>query len=225
MALRLEVVSAFMKQRPVGLPLDIFAAQRSFDEADDAVWTHRLILHCADVLEFCFGDGDATVKTRQARWAVLKGFERLWEYQKPESFVPIKKQEPDRNNGQFFSLVWYLSDCQVLGVQYLDLARILLTVYDPDIPRLGLSSITAVSRTSEKVRIIVLRILANAMSSQDMLPAQIIAHVAISVCGHYFTDKNEQLSIVRLLRELEEVNAWPTGKTIAELKVAWAQIN
>ena len=221
MALRLEIISAFLKQRPVGLPLDIFATQRSFDPADDTVWTHRLILHCADVLEFCFGNGDATVIAREARWAVLKGFERLWEYHKPQSFVSIKEEEPDRNNGQTFSLIWYLSDCQVLGVQYLDLARILLTVYDPDIPRLGLSSIAAANRASEKVRIIVSRILSNAISSQDMLPAQIAAHVAISVCGHYFTDKNERLSIVRLLRELEELHAWPTGKTIAELKSAW----
>ncbi|KAF9885682.1 hypothetical protein FE257_012664 [Aspergillus nanangensis] len=225
MALRLEIVSGFMKQRPVGLSFNIFAAQRSMDEADDIVWTHRLILHCADVLEFCFGDGDATGKARAARWAELKGFEDLWEYHMPLSFVSIKEQQPDPANGQFFPLIWYISDYQVLGMQYLDLARILLTVYDPSIPRIGPGSILAARQTATNVRTIVLRILGNAASNQDMIPAQIIAHVAIAACGHYFTDRNEQMSMVRLLRELEEIHAWPTAKTIGKLKVAWAQVN
>ena len=212
-----------MKRRSVGLPLDIFAAQRSFEEADDTVWTRRLILHCADVLEFCFGDGDATGKARAARWAELKGFEDLWEYYKPESFVPITTKEPEPENGQFFPLIWYRTHCQVLGVQYLDLARILLTVYDPGIPRLGPGSILAARQISAEVRAIAFRILGNALSDRHMLSGLVTAHIAISICGHYFTNENEQMGMIMLLHELDEIHAWPTKKTVAELKIFWAQ--
>lgn len=227
LALRLEVASGFIQQRPVSLPLNIWMSQRSFDEAEDVVWVTRLILYCADVLQFCFGNetGDSIGKGRPERWKELKEFEDLWEFHKPPSFTSIKYQEPDQEKGQVFPWIWYMSDYQVLGVQYLDLARILLTVYNPNIPLIGLSAAAASRRTSATVREIVLRILGSATSSQDMIPAQIAAHLAIAVCGHYFTKKNEQNSIINILLELDEIHAWPTAKTIAELREAWSQVD
>jgi len=211
-----------MKQRPVRLPLDAWSSQRSFNEAEDAVWTDRLVLYCADVLQFCFGDDLAGGRNRMERWKELKEFEDLWEFYKPLSFSPIQQQEPDRDQGQCFPRIWYMSECHVLGFQHLGLARILLTVYDPSIPRLGPGSIAAARRISATVREIVLMVCGNAKSNQTMQPALVMAHLAIAVCGEYFSDEDEQKSMTSLLLELEAEHGWPTAKTIAELKQAWS---
>lgn len=222
MALRQEVTSAYMKQRSVRLPLDAWASQRSFHHAEDDVWTDRLVLYCADVLQFCFADDAPLGKNRVERWMELKEFEDSWESCKPLSFAPIQYQEPDRQHGQCFPRIWYMSECHVLGMQHLDLARILLTVYDPSIPRLGPGSVAAARRISNTVRTIVLRICGNAISNPAMQPAQVKAHLAIAVCGEYFVDTDEQKSMVDLLLGLEAEHAWPTARTIAGLKLAWS---
>jgi hypothetical protein len=191
MALRLEVVNAIMKQRRVDLPLDAWASLRSFEEAEDTVWTHRLILHCADVAQFCFGGEISTGKTQMERWNELQKFEDLWEASEITSFLPIRHQEPDQNQNHCLPVIWYMSECHALGMQYLDLARILLTVYDPSIPRLGCDSVLSARRISATVRGLVLKICGTAKSNQTMLPALIIAHLAITACGQYFTDENE----------------------------------
>ncbi len=223
MALRQEVTSAFLKQRSVQLPLDAWASQRSFDEADDSVWTDRLVLYCADVLQYCFGEEHMSGRTRMELWQELKSFGELWEVSKPLSFHHIQYQEPNRTEGYCFPRIWYMSGGHVLGMQHLDLARILLTVYDPGIPRLGPGSIAAGRRISTAVQEIVLRICGNAVSNRAMQPAQVTAHLAIAVCGEYFTNEDEQKSMIALLQELEVEHAWPTARTAADLKEAWSR--
>lgn len=222
MALRLEVTVAFMKQRTVHLPLELWAAQRSFEDAEDTVWTYRIILYCADVLQFCYGNELPLGKSRAERWEELKRFEDLWEFYKPPPFTPICDQKPDPGRGFCFPRILYMSDCHALGMQYLDLARILMTVYDPSIPLLGPESIAASRHTSATVQNIVKRICGTAISDRALAPSQIIAHLAIALCGHYFTNQDEQKSVIDLLIYLEATHAWPTAKTIEELKQAWS---
>jgi hypothetical protein len=220
MALRQEVTSAFMKQRSVRLPLEAWTPLRSWSEAEDAVWTDRLVLFCADVLQFCFGDDAAGTRSQTDRWNELKEFQRTWELCKPLTFGPLREQEADGTHG-VFPLIWLFSEINVSGMQYLDLARILLTVYDPTIPKLGPGAVAAGRRTSASVREIVLEICGLAVSNGSAQPALVMAHLAIAVCGEYFTNEYEQKSMIDLLTELETEHAWPTAKTVADLTKAW----
>lgn len=221
MALRQEVTSAFMKQRAVRLPLEAWTPLRSWDDAEDVIWTDRLVLFCADVLQFCFGDDTTGTKAQHDQWNELKEFETTWEVCKPLSFGPLREQEADGTHG-VFPLIWLFSEVNVSGMQYLDLARILLTVYDPTTPRLGPGAIAASRRISATVREIVLRICGIAVSNQSAQPALVMAHMAIAVCGEYFTNTYEQKSMIDLLQQLEAEHAWPTAKTVVDLKQAWA---
>ena len=222
MALRLEVSSAFIKQRSIGIPIDAWATQRSFDTSDDNAWTQRLILHCADLLQFCFADEVAIGKSRGECWKEIKEFEDFWESYMPESFSPILYKEPDRSQGHCFPQIWYMSDCHVLGMQYHDLAGILQTVYDPTIPRLGIGSIVSARQVSSTVQDIVVRMCGSAISNPNIQTALITAHLAISLAGQYFTDNRQQSSILDLLIKLELDYAWPTAKVVAELKHIWS---
>lgn len=222
-ALRQEVTSAFMKQRIIRMPLDAWAPLRSWGDAEDVVWTDRLVLFCADVLQFCFGDDTPGARSRIDRWKELKDFETTWEICKPVSFGPLREQEADGTHG-VFPLIWLFSEVNMSGIQYLDLARILLTVYDPTTPRLGPGAVAAGRRISATVREIVLRICGIAVSNRSAQPALVMAHMAIAVCGEYFTNSYEQKGMIDLLEALESEHAWPTAKTVADLKLAWAWI-
>ncbi|KIW68802.1 hypothetical protein PV04_04723 [Phialophora macrospora] len=224
MALRLEVTSAFSTQRGLVLPLELWSSLRTFEPADDTEWTYRLIVFCADVLDFCYGDGTST-SSRRERWQELKDFERMWESYKPASFVPLYRQDPDEQNGLCFPKIWYLSECHVMGILYVDLARILLTAYDPTTPRLGSASISASRQVAATIRDIVRRICGTAESNKHLPSALIVAHLAIEMCGQYFTDHIERDGMIQLVRDLGSKHVWPTARTVTDLQKAWSQDN
>lgn len=61
--LRQEVYVAFVNQRPVLPALEHCNVDRSFDAAEDYIWSCRMVVICADVLRFCFGDAHHSLAT------------------------------------------------------------------------------------------------------------------------------------------------------------------
>ena len=143
-----------MKQRPFAFPLERCDPFRTFEPAEDAVWADRLVVFCADVLQYCHGSNtDVTtsdVQQRQSkeRWEELKAAEKKWSEVLPTSFEPIYYRDPDPAMDEVFPEIWYLADCHVAGVQHVELARILLSVYDPNIPKLGPVHVRALAQLS-----------------------------------------------------------------------------
>ncbi|OBT96568.2 hypothetical protein VE01_05322 [Pseudogymnoascus verrucosus] len=221
-ALRQEITSAFMKQRPIRLHTDAWSWPRSFAEADDTVWANRLIVFCADVLQFCFGGDISSSNGKVQRWNELKDFEDSWESHKPLSFSSIHYKEPNHHNGEIFPQIWYLADTHVSGLLYLDLARILLIAYDPTVPRLGPGVAAALRGISAKIREIVLRICGVALSNNPSESSLLIAQMAIAVCGEHVTDRDQQIGMLDLLHKLEVEYARPTGAIVRDLERAWS---
>ena len=241
-ALRQEITSAFLNQRPVRLSLYAWSSLHAFTEADDTVWTDRLVAFCANVVQFSFGDNAvATAATRNSshqprpghqsrhgRWKELKEFERLWARQAPLSFSPIHYQDPKLETNvasistSVFPEIWHVSPIQVAGIQYFELARILLTVYDPTIPRLGSGAGAHQKRVSEEVRRIVIKICGIAMSNPTAAnPALVVASLAITMCGEYFSNEKTRKAMISLLQKLEVDFGWPTRKARDELTMGW----
>ncbi|KAJ5745602.1 hypothetical protein N7520_010784 [Penicillium odoratum] len=235
-ALRQEITTAFSKQRTFRLPLGPCEPYRSFEPADDYVWADRLVIHCADVLQYCYGSEEAPrdrpqssmgilhqpgTDMRIARYEELVEFETLWAELGPPSFKPIYFREPDRSCGEVFPELWYLNNCHVAGLQFLELARILLTVYNPKLPRLGPGQRTAMRSVDEKVRAIVVRLCGIALSNEHSPPGLVTASAAIGMCGDRFTEKFEQNALLGVLAKLENEYAYPTLSTRESLKVAW----
>lgn len=241
-ALRQEIVTAFSKQRTFRLPLEPCEPYRTFEPADDYVWADRLVIHCADVLQYCFGSEEEkfpldlqfqstssmgilhpppATDLRIARYEELVAFETLWTELGPPSFKPIYAREPDRSRGEVFPELWYLNNCHVAGLQFLELARILLTVYNPKIPRLGPGQRTAMRSVDREVRSIVLRLCGIALSNQHSPPGLVTASVAIGMCGDRFSDRLEQEALLGVLTKLEDEHAYPTSSTQELLRGAW----
>lgn len=117
--------------------------------------------------------------------------------------------------------IWFLSDCHVTGVQHMDLASILLTVYDPRIPRLGLSQRAATRRIEKEVMATVKRLSGIAISNRRAPPAMNTACMAIAMCGDLFTELSEQQALLEVLRYTDTEHAWPTADIQERLKEAW----
>lgn len=78
--LRQECYVAFVNQRPVLPALEHCNVDRSFDAAEDYIWSCRMVVICADVLSFCYGDAHHSVPTfkflesRVEQWSVDSSF-------------------------------------------------------------------------------------------------------------------------------------------------------
>ncbi len=227
-ALRQETTIAFLKQRPVRLPLETWSVLQGFSEAEDFAWSDRHLYHCAKVLQFCFGGENGNGKPQIERWNELRDFETHWDQSKPLSFMPIHYQDPDRARGECLPHIWYMAEVHVTGLLSLELARILLTVYNPNIPRIGPGVTAAQRRIADEVHDIVIRLCGTAVSlggtaasNPSSQPAMVQAYVAIVVCGEYFTDPLERRTLLEILDRLKNDHGWPTAKAAMQLKRVW----
>ncbi|QKX62809.1 uncharacterized protein TRUGW13939_09974 [Talaromyces rugulosus] len=252
-ALRQEILTAFSKQRPLRLSLEPCRSYRTFQPVDDCGWANRLILHCAYVIQYCFGtekegpgqdsteyttitprillslegndmpmlDAGTAPPDRFKLYDDLIEFEALWAYMAPPSFSPIHSREPDREQGKVFPEYWYLNNCHVTGIQHLELARILLAVHNPRLPRLGVSHRIAMTSADRDVKAAVLRLCGMGLSNPHCPPTLVTAGVAIGMCGDKFSDRVEQEALAGVLSKLEDEHGWPTEQMRISLTQAW----
>lgn len=129
-ALRQEIYIAFLNERTIRPVLEHSNLDRSFETTDDCTWAHRIVVHCADVIRFCFGDRAKDLETYRR----LQRYASDWMAHKPPTFSPIFYQGPSKD--KVFPEIWLLSDAAVAGLQHY-LANILLVAHDPKIPRIG----------------------------------------------------------------------------------------
>ncbi|KAI1629443.1 hypothetical protein EDD37DRAFT_51122 [Exophiala viscosa] len=231
-AFRQEIHSAFLKQRAFNLALSRCEAFRSFSPAEDAVWADRLIIFCADVLEFCYGNSTnhssrqhESSSISKERWLSLKQYEQMWSEVLPASFEPIYFRDPDRAKGEVFPQICYMADCHVAGVQHVELARILLAVYDPTAPKLGPGYLARMRKLTTELKSAVLRLCGIAESNRKCPPAKVTAFLGVAMCGDRFEDPLEQQALLGMLDELETGNAWPAGNLRQTLREAWGQVS
>lgn len=98
----------FVSQRPVKIKLDHPFIERSLSgPASDDTWANRIILHCADVLRYCFGGEAASGAVGE--WQRLKEYDEAWLRARPSSWLPFAYSEPDRTKGEVFPVILYLS--------------------------------------------------------------------------------------------------------------------
>ena len=219
-ALRQECQRALLARQNVQLPLQSWKLLEGFDDAEDLIWTDRHLYHYARVLQFCFSTEDSVVP-RTVRWQELRKFEKVWEEVRPLSFSPYNHSPADRVEGRAFPLLWYVHEVNAAGMIYYHLSRLLLTVFDPHVHRIGPGSAAAQRRVSAEIREIVTLLCGIAMSTSQSQPALLQAHNTIAMFGEHFTDRYEQEGLLEVLLELERKHGWPVEKAVDALKKEW----
>lgn len=104
-AYRQEVHMAFVRQRPFHMPLQCHE-YRSLEFADDFTWAYRTIVHCADVLQYCYGQGSKT----NSDYDMLVQYHEGWASLRPQSFDALYERAASPNTRQALPEIWYLSD-------------------------------------------------------------------------------------------------------------------
>ncbi|KAJ5363107.1 hypothetical protein N7541_003951 [Penicillium brevicompactum] len=215
---RQEFHTAFSNQRSFRFDLRCCedSIYRTLDPANDDTWANRVILHCADALMYCYGEETQSQKR----------FEELWEYneewhaRKPSSFSPMYYQPSDRRSGAIFPEIWYLDDRKVTAIQHWLLARILLEVFDPRIPRLGPRQRAASTLREADFKSNVFELCGIGLSNKTA-PALITSCMGVSMCGDRITDVAEQAALLGLLEKTEKRHSLSTEKIKLQLKETW----
>lgn len=239
MALRQEIWSVLLYRRSIQLPINPnndFELIDAPPPADDFVWANRILVWTADVLKFCFGGLEirsrensnnpspslnVDSRSRVERWTVLRRFETTWQLQQPASFKSVYLQPS--GPGHIFPEIWLNSEVQVLALQHFEIASLMLAVYDPRLPRLGLDAISAHRNLASRIRKTTLKLCGVALSNKSCPPAMVDAAVTVSMCGAYFAEssREEQNAIIRFLEQLELEHAWPTRSVVLALRESW----
>ncbi|EFX03235.1 ARCA-like protein [Grosmannia clavigera kw1407] len=130
--LRQEIYTATMNQQPVKAPLvsSLVDGSRELGPADDEDWANRAVVHCVDVLNFCFGE-----EPPRQTWDGLYAWNERWTASLPPSYTPTLDKE--NRPGEAFPEIWYHDTWQVTGVQHHILATLFLVSFDPSFPRIG----------------------------------------------------------------------------------------
>lgn len=110
--LRQEIVFAFRAQRPVELLREYVQADQRLSSdsevVDDWAYAFHVIVLCAEVLSWCYGE---EAKTR-ATWEGLSRRARRWIDDRPASFEPLLHRESGPGGeGQAFPEIWHINDC------------------------------------------------------------------------------------------------------------------
>ena len=110
--LRQEIYSAMMSSKPISLNLSSMnpLVDRALSPTSDFTWANRAVVHCADVLNFCFGN-DRHLPVHE--WQDVKERVQSWKDESPSSFEPIfyKERAMVGDEKEAFPEVWYSMAC------------------------------------------------------------------------------------------------------------------
>ncbi|KAG7142239.1 hypothetical protein HYQ45_001311 [Verticillium longisporum] len=226
--LRQEIYSAVMNHQPVRMNLAHPAVvDRSTTPAHDYAWANRAIVHCADVLNFCFGPDHAD----RPRWHALREANKNWKAALPASYMPVFYRERDPNAAETgdaeadamkaFPEVWYWKGCHIIAVQHHILAELYLALFDPAHPRTGLQRRAADAALASQARTLVRSLCGIGTCNRWCPPAMFTACMGVAAAGDRFEDRRDQEALLALLRATEREHARPTRAVCDLLKGCW----
>ncbi|CAK7201388.1 hypothetical protein SEUCBS139899_004092 [Sporothrix eucalyptigena] len=218
--LRQEIYTATVNQQPVKAPLQLSLADgaRGLGPAEDHDWANRAVIHCVDVLNFCFGDNTSSSSPRFS-WDALSVWNKQWTALLPDSFTPTLFRE--REAGESFPEIWHHSSWHVTGIQHHILAQLFLVSFDPKIPRIGRQRLEAAKKINSRVCELVREICGIGLSNQWTPPAMFTACMAITAFGDRFHERADQEALLDMLRLTEKDHARPTEAVQQQLMRSW----
>ncbi|KAG9953786.1 hypothetical protein KCU85_g1162, partial [Aureobasidium melanogenum] len=217
--LRQEIYVAFVNQRSISFPLQHCTVDRSFGAADEGTWANRIVFHCAETIQWCFGLLEHERST--ARFEELLSYAGNWWNSMPPCFTPVYYRSADTDPNAVFPEVIYFSDAVVTGIQHYHLTLILLRAYDPTIPKLGSRRTTALREMDNGIKHHTKMLCGLALSNSSTPPNLVTASMAVTMAGDKFTAIKEQEACLQILETCEAEHGWSTTTAQKDLKEAW----
>ncbi|KIN05899.1 hypothetical protein OIDMADRAFT_113285 [Oidiodendron maius Zn] len=218
--LRQEIYSAMMRHKTIQLNLEHCIVDRTISPAPDWAWANRAVVHCADVLNCCFGE----LGVSNIGWRDLKEYNRQWHAAKPAPFTPIYYRSPDPLKREAFPEIWYFQPCHIIGIQHHLLAQIILAIFDPKLPRVGGSRSFAVKAMESEVMSSLRELCGIGLYNRWTPPGIFTASMGIALCGDRFTDRIDQEALLDVLVKTEKDHARPTAAIQLQMKESWGWV-
>ncbi|KAI9683250.1 MAG: hypothetical protein M1822_006115 [Bathelium mastoideum] len=223
-ALRQELHAALMAQRPINFRVsgcDEFWLGLS--PARDVVWANRIVIFCAEVIEFCYGNSNAGPQSRQdsATQTMLMERGEALEMRLPTSFKPIHCEERDLSQRKVFPEIWFQDEAHTVAATYMELTKILLINPEPTL-MLGPGHKDAMKRLSHSLRESTTRLCGIALNNKRVVPIFLSACSAIVLCSEHFSDPVEQEALLWFLDFVERETAYPTQILARDLRLSWS---
>ncbi|KAK3373181.1 hypothetical protein B0T24DRAFT_528789 [Lasiosphaeria ovina] len=232
--LRQEIYSAVMTSQAVHISLLHSLVDRSLKQADDYTWANRAVVHCADVLNFCFGEkSEVGAKRRTEEWVELNRRSKQWIDGLPPSFRPIFD---GKGNGAFPHICYWRS-CHVIGMQHHLLAELFLVHYDPrplvNEPDRQLAVSQELTHGSQRraewltgqlqnhIQELVRRVCGIGLSNEWTPPSMFTACMVIAAFGDLFHDRQDQEAMIEILKKTEKDHLRPTEEVQKKMRVTW----
>ncbi|RFU31752.1 hypothetical protein B7463_g4580, partial [Scytalidium lignicola] len=210
--LRQEIFISLKLQHPVRLNLQLYKESQAVQPTEKCSWAYCATLHCATTVQFAFGDESRSM------YKELMDYNNHHHEHRPKSVQPFYYLESEEGG---FPDIRYGADHHVMGSQYLSLARILLVTHDPNIPRVGPAHRVAMLSVEGEVRTYIRTLCGVALSNPTISAALMLACMAISLCGDWFTQLKEQEQLYDVLVHTEKLHGWPTAGIQRQMKLSW----
>ncbi|KAL9082553.1 MAG: hypothetical protein Q9165_008860, partial [Trypethelium subeluteriae] len=224
-ALRQELHAALMAQRPINFQLsrcDEF--RQCLSPARDVIWANRIVIFCADIIEFCYGNSNGVTQNcqDQVTQTILMRHGEALEMRLPPSFKPIHCEERDLSQRKVFPEIWFQDEAHTVAATYMELTKILLINPEPTRLMLGPGHKDAMKRLSQSLRESTARLCGIALNNKRVVPIFLNACSAIVLCSEHFSDPVEQEALLWFLDFVEYETAYPTQILARDLRFSWS---
>ncbi|KAF2494744.1 hypothetical protein BU16DRAFT_46899 [Lophium mytilinum] len=214
--LRQEVGYSVVEQRNIRANLNICPFDASADASSDAGWCNRVVWICVQVLRWAFGD-NSTVERHNELTDMIED----WENRRPQTFEAMMDLRGPFDSDVWDKEVWFTNDEHIDALQYLLIAKLILSLHNPHLPRLGLRAQTAYSN-SKAMNQFYVRTMCVAAKCSSFVPAKFMACNVLFATGGCFHLKADQENVVDFLRSCERDHGYATKAHVEALENIWA---
>ncbi|KAF4340143.1 transcriptional regulatory moc3 [Fusarium beomiforme] len=200
---RQSFYNACVNQQPPNLNFDLVLIPpppvvdgQAVDVKSETAWANTMTWICATVMHFCFSGrvSYSESSTRMRRWHELSEAVENWNQTKP-----------------------------IMAFGFYHLARMLLKVYRPS-PRFAIRNLRrSIPESDESIMEHARALCGACKGSPGTVPSLITLCHSTFIWGPLMTDEREQISLVRMLEDLESSHTWPTTWIINALREEWSK--
>ncbi|KAK8203410.1 hypothetical protein M8818_005301 [Zalaria obscura] len=226
--IRQDLDVALSQQCGLKLNLETYAHQMSYNmPSDDWGWANKMVWITAEVVAYSFG----CEKTRP-RYEELVVKTKMWLEQRPKSFQPLYVGHSRPFSAVYYSQPWHgeyevcalsqntANNWLALGMQYYHITMILLAVGDSQRITIGFGNRAARNSLQQEVEHHA-DMLFGVCTTADEPGASITACNAVSVCAPWLAKRDQQESLIAMLRRVEIEAAWPTRRIALAAMEEW----
>ncbi|CAJ0545115.1 Ff.00g085880.m01.CDS01 [Fusarium sp. VM40] len=220
LCLRQDIYVSLTKQRPLRSDLETYTQSDVFRRVDDAAYANRMVFLLAKALS-CVFPTDSSSSSGELESIRLEVDD--WFDSKPAAFNPILENARNKEEGRLLPEIWVLSPFHAVGLQYYQIAKIVLAMSTPIATASVFEHIRQGKKVERTVRNHLLQIIALASSHARAENALFTARHSLSVWGSVFAEKEDQEMVLTFLDHVQQKTGWHTISLSSTLRQQWTQ--